>query len=58
MLENTNVEIEQIKGLVYNLAKDAWYFSDDIDINYFMYLRKNDKPSLRASEVSVAISCK
>lgn len=42
MLINTNVEIEELKGLVYNLAKDEWHLSDDIDINYFMYLKKND----------------
>lgn len=56
MLINTNVEIEELKGLVYNLAKDEWHLSDDIDVNYFMYLKKNNKPSLQASEVSVAIS--
>lgn len=46
MLGNTNVEIEEINGLVYNLATGEWYLSDDIDVNYLMYLRKNDKPLL------------
>jgi len=40
MLEDTNVEIEELKGLVYNMTKDEWHLSDDIDVNYFMCLER------------------
>ncbi|XVN40878.1 MAG: bifunctional 2-polyprenyl-6-hydroxyphenol methylase/3-demethylubiquinol 3-O-methyltransferase UbiG [Rickettsia endosymbiont of Argas persicus] len=36
MLADTNIEIEELKGLVYNIAQDEWHLSDDIDVNYFM----------------------
>lgn len=50
MLADTNVEIEELKGLVYNMAEDKWVLSDDdIDVNYFVYLKKNDKLSLRGA---------
>lgn len=42
MLEESNIEIKELKGLVYDIANNEWHFSDDIDVNYFIYLKKND----------------
>jgi len=38
MLADANIELKELKGLTYNIAKDEWHLSDDIDVNYFMYL--------------------
>ncbi|WP_064428942.1 bifunctional 2-polyprenyl-6-hydroxyphenol methylase/3-demethylubiquinol 3-O-methyltransferase UbiG [Rickettsia sp. Tenjiku01] len=38
MLTDTTIEIKELKGLVYDPAKNEWKLSDDIDVNYFMCL--------------------
>lgn len=38
MLTDTKIEIKELKGLVYDPAKNEWKLSDDIDVNYFMCL--------------------
>ncbi|AFC73331.1 bifunctional 2-polyprenyl-6-hydroxyphenol methylase/3-demethylubiquinol 3-O-methyltransferase UbiG [Rickettsia montanensis] len=38
MLTDTEIEIKELKGLVYDPAKNEWKLSDDIDVNYFMCL--------------------
>ncbi|AAU04077.1 bifunctional 2-polyprenyl-6-hydroxyphenol methylase/3-demethylubiquinol 3-O-methyltransferase UbiG [Rickettsia typhi] len=40
ILTDTNIEIKELKGLVFNLARNEWKLSNDIDVNYFMYLGK------------------
>jgi len=48
MLTDTDVEIKELKGLVYDIANDEWKLSDDIDVNYFMCLeRKTHSVSYR-----------
>ncbi|WP_218460285.1 bifunctional 2-polyprenyl-6-hydroxyphenol methylase/3-demethylubiquinol 3-O-methyltransferase UbiG [Rickettsia sp. TH2014] len=44
MLTDTDIEIKELKGLVYDPAKNEWKLSDDIDVNYFMCLgRKTNR---------------
>ncbi|MFV9930084.1 MAG: bifunctional 2-polyprenyl-6-hydroxyphenol methylase/3-demethylubiquinol 3-O-methyltransferase UbiG [Rickettsia endosymbiont of Haemaphysalis japonica] len=38
MLTDTEIEIKELKGLVYDPAKNEWKLSDDIDVNYFICL--------------------
>ncbi|QQV75434.1 Ubiquinone biosynthesis O-methyltransferase [Rickettsia tillamookensis] len=40
MLTDTDIEIKELKGLVYDPVKNEWKLSDDIDVNYFMCLGK------------------
>lgn len=40
MLENTNTEIKELKGLVYDITENEWQLSDNIDVNYFIYLER------------------
>ncbi|MFY9590135.1 bifunctional 2-polyprenyl-6-hydroxyphenol methylase/3-demethylubiquinol 3-O-methyltransferase UbiG [Rickettsia endosymbiont of Halotydeus destructor] len=34
------INIKELKGLVFDIAHNKWQLSDDIDVNYFMYLIK------------------
>ncbi|MGX6960847.1 MAG: bifunctional 2-polyprenyl-6-hydroxyphenol methylase/3-demethylubiquinol 3-O-methyltransferase UbiG [Rickettsia endosymbiont of Pentastiridius leporinus] len=41
MLTGTGIEIKELKGLGYDITKDEWQLSDNIDVNYFMYLERS-----------------
>ncbi len=43
ILKGNNISIEELKGLVFDIANNKWQLSDDIDVNYFAYLIKYDK---------------
>ncbi|MCC8369046.1 MAG: bifunctional 2-polyprenyl-6-hydroxyphenol methylase/3-demethylubiquinol 3-O-methyltransferase UbiG [Rickettsia endosymbiont of Oxypoda opaca] len=38
MLKPLDMEIKELKGLVFDIADNEWQLSDDIDVNYFAYL--------------------
>ncbi|WP_341789392.1 bifunctional 2-polyprenyl-6-hydroxyphenol methylase/3-demethylubiquinol 3-O-methyltransferase UbiG [Rickettsia endosymbiont of Polydrusus tereticollis] len=38
MLKPLDMEIKELKGLVFDIADNKWQLSDDIDVNYFAYL--------------------
>jgi 2-polyprenyl-6-hydroxyphenyl methylase/3-demethylubiquinone-9 3-methyltransferase len=40
IIKNSAVNIKELKGLVFDIRNNQWQLSDDIDVNYFMYLRK------------------
>ena len=42
MLTDTEIEIKELKGLVYDPAKNEWKLSDDIDVNYFYVLGEKE----------------
>ncbi|ABV75236.1 3-demethylubiquinone-9 3-methyltransferase [Rickettsia akari str. Hartford] len=46
MLTDTDIEIKELKGLVYDPAKNEWKLSDDIDVNYFMCLGSKNAKSI------------
>lgn len=37
MLKPLDINIKELKGLVFDIANNKWQLSDDIDVNYFMY---------------------
>jgi 2-polyprenyl-6-hydroxyphenyl methylase/3-demethylubiquinone-9 3-methyltransferase len=39
-LRASNVKIEEIKGMSYNLLNNSWHLSEDIDVNYILIGRK------------------
>ncbi|HJD56375.1 MAG TPA: bifunctional 2-polyprenyl-6-hydroxyphenol methylase/3-demethylubiquinol 3-O-methyltransferase UbiG [Rickettsia endosymbiont of Pyrocoelia pectoralis] len=55
MLTDTDIEIKELKGLVYNLAKSEGQLSDDIDVNYFMYLEKMTTKSINVIPAKAGI---
>lgn len=38
-LENTNFQLKSLTGLKLNIITNTWYFSDDIDVNYFACIK-------------------
>ncbi|MFN7038834.1 MAG: bifunctional 2-polyprenyl-6-hydroxyphenol methylase/3-demethylubiquinol 3-O-methyltransferase UbiG [Alphaproteobacteria bacterium] len=41
LLRANNLQIENIKGLSYNLFKNEWFISEDIDVNYIITARNS-----------------
>lgn len=39
MFKNNNIELKELKGLSFNIINNNWQLDDNIDINYFAYLK-------------------
>ena len=43
LLINNKMIVKELVGLKYSIKQDLWYLSNNIDVNYFAYVTKNDK---------------
>lgn len=43
LLISNKMIIKELVGLKYSISQDLWYLSNDINVNYFAYITKNDK---------------